>query len=167
MRYIISESQWRKFAENFDDVLDLYSKLSRGEQLKPSEKDVLTVFNKYVKKGGTPEEFVFNPDDVFEIDPREGELFKYSLKGKPFVFEYSETVEHDNQNIEYAGGVTYDGQEYFGSILTDKFGYIIAYEFYNTEEGDNINLEDKLANENNSSEIENYFQEEVIKSLKN
>ena len=49
MKIIITESQYKTLTENFDSVLDIYSKKNKGETLKPSELDVLKVFNNYVK----------------------------------------------------------------------------------------------------------------------
>ena len=50
MKIIITESQYKTLTENFDSVLDIYSKKNKGETLKPSELDVLKVFNNYVNE---------------------------------------------------------------------------------------------------------------------
>jgi len=78
MKYIISESQYNRIKESLDDVLDIYSKKGRGETIRPSEMDMLKAFDKHQKKGGSPEHFVFNQDDVYDIDEREGTKFKYN-----------------------------------------------------------------------------------------
>ncbi len=44
MKIIITESQYKMLSENFDEVLDLYSKMKKGEELKPFEKDMLKSF---------------------------------------------------------------------------------------------------------------------------
>jgi hypothetical protein len=165
MRIIITQKQYGLLKESFDDVLDLYSKKGRGETLKPSEMDILRTFNKYQKKGGNPEDFVFNQDDVYDYDEREGMRFKYTLKGRPFTFVFSEEMEKDGE-IEYYGEITFMGDEFLGVIITDGRGYLIGYDFYSTLSDDEIRLQDVLKRENSDSEIQNFFQEEVIPNLK-
>ena len=150
MKIIITESQYKTLTENFDSVLDIYSKKNKGETLKPSELDVLKVFNNYVKKGGTPEEFVFNQDDVYGFDEREGMLFNYNLNGRPLQFEFSEETETEN-DVEYFGEITFDGDEYLGVIVTDK----------------NVRLQELLIVENSDAEFRNFLQEMVINVLIN
>ncbi len=129
MKILITEDQYKRLIENFDQVLDLFSKKRRGETLKPSENDILRSFEKYTKKGGNPEDFVFDQDDVYEIDDREGMKFKYNLKGRPFKFEFSEEIDKGDE-IEYYGEITFMGDEFLGVIVTDKRGYLIDYDFY-------------------------------------
>lgn len=165
MRFIINESQYKRLNENFDQALDLILKLKRGENLKPSEKDIVNAFQKYVKMGGNPEDFEFNIDDLYDVDDREGMRFKYNLKGRPFNFEFSEEVDSGDE-IEYYGGISFNGDEYLGVIISDKRGYLIDYDFYNTLSDDDIRLQDVLKNEDSDTEIQHFFQEEVIKYLK-
>jgi hypothetical protein len=165
MKFIITQKQYQLLKESLDDVLDLYSKKSRGETLRPSEMDVLRAFDKHQKKGGNPEDFVFNQDDVYDIDEREGTRFKYNLKGRPFTFEFSEEMEQDDE-IEYYGEVTFMGDEFLGVIVTDKRGYLVDYDFYNTLSDEDIRLQDVLKKEDSDLEIQNFFQEEVIPTLK-
>jgi len=165
MKFIITQKQYELLKESLDDVLDLYSKKSRGETLKPSEMDVLRAFDKHQKKGGNPEEFVFNQDDVYDTDEREGMKFKYNLKGRPFTFEFSEEMENDDE-VEYYGEVTFNGDEFLGVIVTDKRGYLSDYDFYSTLSDDDVRLQDILKDENSEAEIQNFFQEEIIPTLK-
>jgi hypothetical protein len=166
MKIIITESQYKFLTENFDSVLDIYSKKNKGETLKPSELDVLKVFNNYVKKGGTPEEFVFNQDDVYGFDEREGMLFNYTLKGRPLQFEFTEETETEN-DIEYFGEITFDGDEYLGVIVTDKNGYLIDYDFYSTLTKGDVRLQELLIVDNSDAEFRNFLQEMVINVLIN
>ena len=166
MKIIITESQYKFLTENFDSVLDIYSKKNKGETLKPSELDVLKVFNDYVKKGGIPEEFVFNQDDVYGFDEREGMLFNYTLKGRPLQFEFTEETETEN-DIEYFGEITFDGDEYLGVIVTDKNGYLIDYDFYSTLTKGDVRLQELLIVENSDAEFRNFLQEMVINVLIN
>jgi hypothetical protein len=165
MKFIITQKQYQLLKESLDDVLDLYSKKGRGETLKPSEMDVLRAFDKHQKKGGNPEDFVFNQDDVYNIDEREGMKFKYNLKGRPFTFEFSEEMEQDDE-IEYYGEVTFMGDEFLGVIVTDKRGYLVDYDFYSTLSDEEIRLQDVLKKEDSDLEIQNFFQEEIIPTLK-
>jgi hypothetical protein len=166
MKIIITEEQYKRLQENFDTILDIYSKKSRGEVLKPSEIDILRAFDKFQKKGGNPQDFIFNQDDIYDIDEREGMKFKYNLKGRPFIFEFSEEVIGDNE-IEYHGEIKFMGDEFWGAITTDSKGYLIDYDFYSILQDEDIRLQDVLRNENSDAEIQNFFQEEVIPSLKN
>lgn len=107
MKIIITQKQYNLLKESFDDVLDLYSKKGKGETLKPSEMDILRAFDKYQKKGGNPEDFVFNPDEYYDdVDEREGMRFRYDLKGGPFIFEFSEEIDNGDE-IEYYGEITF------------------------------------------------------------
>ena len=159
------QEQYNLLKESLDDVLDLYSKKGRGEKLKPSEMDVLRAFDKFQKKGGDPEDFVFNQDDVYDTDEREGMKFKYDLKGRPFTFEFSEEMV-DNGEVGYYGEVTLNGDEFLGVIVTDERGYLLDYDFYSTLSDDDVRLQNILKDENSESEIQNFFQEEVIPTLK-
>lgn len=165
MKFIITEKQYNLLKESLDDVLDLYSKKGRGEKLKPSEMDVLRAFDKFQQKGGNPEDFVFNQDDVYDIDEREGMKFKYNLKGRPFTFEFSEEIE-DNGEVGYYGEVTFNGDEFLGVIVTDERGYLLDYDFYSTLSDDDVRLQNVLKDEDSDAEIQNFFQEEIIPSLK-
>jgi hypothetical protein len=165
MKILITEDQYKRLIENFDQVLDLFSKKRRGETLKPSENDILRSFEKYTKKGGNPEDFVFDQDDVYEIDDREGMKFKYNLKGRPFKFEFSEEIDKGDE-IEYYGEITFMGDEFLGVIVTDKRGYLIDYDFYSVLSDDDVRLKDVLKSEDSEAEIQNFFQEEVINRLR-
>jgi hypothetical protein len=165
MKIIITENQYKRLVENFDQVLDLFSKKKRGEELKPSENDILRSFEKHTKKGGNPEDFVFNQDDLYDVDEREGMRFKYNLKGRPFRFEFSEEIEKGDE-IEYYGEVTFMGDEFLGVIVTDKRGYLIDYDFYSVLSDEDIRLKDVLKSEDSEAEIQNFFQEEVINQLR-
>jgi hypothetical protein len=165
MKFIITQKQYSLLKESLDDVLDLYSKKGRGETLRPSEMDVLRAFDKHQKKGGNPEDFVFNQDDVYDTDEREGMRFKYNLKGRPFVFEFSEEIEKDDE-IEYYGEIRFNGDEFLGVIVTDKRGYLTDYDFYSTLSDDDIRLQNILKDESSEAEIQHFFQEEIIPTLK-
>jgi len=165
MKIIITESQYKNLKENFDQILDLYSKINKGQTLKPSEKDVINVFKKFVDKGGNPEDFIFDVDSVYNIDQREGMRFKYNLKGRPFRFKFSEEIKEGDE-IQYYGEITFNGDEFLGVIVTDKRGFLIDYDFYSVLSDDDIRLKNILEDENSDSEVENFFQEEVIKTLR-
>jgi hypothetical protein len=166
MKIIITQKQYNLLKESFDDVLDLYSKKGKGETLKPSEMDILRAFDKYQKKGGNPEDFVFNPDEYYDdVDEREGMRFRYDLKGGPFIFEFSEEIDNGDE-IEYYGEITFMGDEFLGVIVTDKRGYLVNYDFYSVLSDEDIRLQDILKKEDSDAEIQNFFQEEVIPSLR-
>jgi hypothetical protein len=165
MKIILTESQYKNLKENFDQVLDLYSKMSDGEELRPSEKDILRAFKRFTERGGNPEDFIFDMDDVYDTDEREGMSFKYRLKGKPFTFEFSEEIDKGNE-IEYYGEITFNGDEFLGVIVTDKRGYLLGYDFYSTLNDEDIRLQDVLSQEGSDAEVQLFFQEEVINTLR-
>ena len=163
MKIILTESQYKNLKENFDQVLDLYSKMSDGEELRPSEKDILRAFKRFTDKGGNPEDFIFDMDDVYDTDEREGMRFK--LKGRPLTFEFSEEIDKGNE-IEYYGEITFNGDEFLGVIVTDKRGYLLGYDFYSTLSDEDIRLQDVLSQEGSDAEVQLFFQEEVINTLR-
>lgn len=151
--------------ESFDKILDIFRKKNNGEQLKPSEKDMIISFKKFTDKGGEPEDFFYDVDDDSDFDDREGMKFKYNLKGRPFKFEFSEEIDKGNE-IEYYGEITFNGDEYLGVIVTDKKGYLVEYDFYDNLSEDDIRLQDILKKEGSDFEIQNFFQETVIRRLR-
>lgn len=165
MKIILTESQYKNLKENFDQVLDLYSKMRDGEELRPSEKDILRAFKRFTDKGGNPEDFIFDMDDVYDTDEREGMRFKYKLKGRPLTFEFSEEIDKGNE-IEYYGEITFNGDEFLGVIVTDKRGYLLGYDFYSTLSDEDIRLQDVLSQESSDAEVQLFFQEEVINTLR-
>ena len=91
--------------------------------------------------------------------------FKYDLKGRPFTFEFSEEIE-DNGEVGYYGEITFNGDEFLGVIVTDTRGYLLDYDFYSTLSDDDVRLQNVLKDEDSDSEIQNFFQEEIIPALK-
>ena len=51
-------------------------------------------------------------------------------------------------------------------MVTDKRGYLTDYDFYSVLSNDDVRLQDTLKSEDSESEIQNFFQEEVINNLK-
>lgn len=151
--------------ENFDQILDLYQKQSRGESLKPSEQTMMRSFKKFVDKGGNAEDFVYDEDSEYDIDEREGMRFRWSRHGTPLTFEFSNEEEKDGE-IEYYGEITYMGDEFLGVIVTDKRGFIIDYDFYSVLSDEDVRLQDVLKEYGNEAEIMNFFAEEVIPKLR-
>ena len=80
-------------------------------------------------------------------------------------FEFSEEINKGDE-IEYYGEITFNGDEFLGVIVTDKRGYLTDYDFYSVLSNDDVRLQDTLKSEDSESEIQNFFQEEVINNLK-
>jgi hypothetical protein len=93
-------------------------------------------------------------------------LFNYDLKGRPLQFEFTEETETEN-DIEYFGEITFDGDEYLGVIVTDKNGYLIDYDFYSTLTKGDVRLQELLIVDNSDAEFRNFLQEMVINVLIN
>lgn len=151
--------------ENFDQILDLYQKQSKGENLKPSEQTMMRAFKDYINKGGNAEEFFYDEDSDYGIDEREGTRFKWEKYGTPLTFEFS-NEETNGDEIEYYGEITYMGDEFLGVITTDKRGYITDYDFYSVLSDEDIRLQDILKDNGLEAEIMNFFSEEVIPQLR-
>jgi hypothetical protein len=151
--------------ESFDRILDLYQKVNKGEELKPSEQTMMRSFKKFVDKGGNAEDFVYDEDGEYDIDEREGMRFRWERYGTPLTFEFSNEEEKDGE-IEYYGEITYMGDEFLGVIVTDKRGFIIDYDFYSVLSDEDVRLQDVLKEYGNEAEIMNFFAEEVIPKLR-
>jgi hypothetical protein len=161
MKYIITENQYRQIVENVDDILD---KISNGEKLNLSDKRKLNFFQKHLSQGGNENNFEYSDQDNYGIDEREGEKFTYELNGKPITFTFSEEA-IDGDEVEYFGEIRFDGDEFLGVIATDSRGYLSEYDFYSVFD-ENIRLQDVLKEQGVDAEIQHFFQEEVINSLK-
>jgi hypothetical protein len=150
--------------ENFDQILDLYKKVKEGEKLKPSEQSMMRSFKNFVDKGGNAEEFVYDLDQEMMPDEREGERFRWERHGTPLTYEFSEEYESDGE-INYFGEIKYMGDEFLGVISTDKRGYLTDYDFYSVFD-EEVRLQDILKENGLEPEITNFFQEEIINSLR-
>jgi hypothetical protein len=150
--------------ENFDQILDLYKKVKEGEKLKPSEQSMMRSFKNFVDKGGNAEEFVYDLDQEMMSDEREGERFRWERHGTPLTYEFSEEYESDGE-INYFGEIKYMGDEFLGVISTDKRGYLTDYDFYSVFD-EEVRLQDILKENGLEPEITNFFQEEIINSLR-
>jgi hypothetical protein len=150
--------------ESFDQILDLYKKRKDGETLRPSEETMMRSFKKFVDKGGNAEEFVYDLDQEMMPDEREGERFRWERYGTPLTYEFSEEYESDGE-INYFGEIKYMGDEFLGVISTDKRGYLTDYDFYSVFD-EEVRLQDILKENGLEPEITNFFQEEIINSLR-
>jgi hypothetical protein len=161
MKYIITENQYRQIVENVDDILD---KISNGEKLSSSDRRKLNFFQKHLSQGGNETNFKYSDQDDYGVDEREGKKFTYELNGKPLTFTFSEE-NMDGDKVEYFGEIRFDGDEFLGVIATDSRGYLTEYDFYSVFD-ENIRLQDILKEQGIDDETQNFFQEEIINSLK-
>jgi hypothetical protein len=150
--------------ESFDQILDLYKKRKDGETLRPSEETMMRSFKNFIDKGGNVEEFVYDLDQEMMPDEREGERFRWERHGTPLTYEFSEEYESDGE-INYFGEIKYMGDEFLGVISTDKRGYLTDYDFYSVFD-EEVRLQDILKENGLEPEITNFFQEEIINSLR-
>jgi hypothetical protein len=161
--YYYSHSE-KTLNESFDQILDLYKKRKDGETLRPSEETMMRSFKKFVDKGGNAEEFVYDLDQEMMPDEREGERFRWERYGTPLTYEFSEEYGSDEE-INYFGEIKYMGDEFLGVISTDKRGYLTDYDFYSVFD-EEVRLQDILKENGLEPEITNFFQEEIINSLR-
>jgi len=156
--------QQEMISENFDRILDLYQKVKKGEELRPSEQTMMRAFKKFVDKGGNAEDFVYSDEEDYDVDEREGETFTYNGFDMPLVYTFSEETEEGGE-INYFGEITFEDDEFLGVISTDKRGFITGYDFYSVLE-DDVRLQDKLQDMQMEDEVMNFFAEEVIPVLR-
>ena len=162
MKIIISETQYLRLIEGENVIDKILDKISDGDKLMIDEKKCLDAYSEHIKKGLRPEDFKC-PE--IEYDDREGEVFVSNLKDLPEIkFTFSEQIEDENE-IQYFGEIQFDGEEYLGSIITDKRGYLIDFDFYNvSDEINDYSFQDVIKGMEN--EVEFFFQEEVINNLR-
>jgi len=156
--------QQEMISENFDRILDLYQKVKKGEELRPSEQTMMKAFKKFVDKGGNAEDFEYSDEEDYDVDQREGEKFTYDVMDMPMTYTFSEEYQ-DGDEINYFGEITFEDDEFLGVISTDKRGFITGYDFYSVLE-DDVRLQDKLQDMQIEDEVMNFFAEEVIPVLR-
>jgi hypothetical protein len=156
--------QQEMISENFDRILDLYQKVKKGEELRPSEQTMMRAFKKFVDKGGNAEDFVYSDEEDYDVDEREGETFIYNGFDMPLVYTFSEEYE-DGDGVNYFGEITFEDDEFLGVISTDKRGFITGYDFYSVLD-ENVRLQDKLQDMQIEDEVMNFFAEEIIPILR-
>jgi len=156
--------QQEMISENFDRILDLYQKVKKGEELRPSEQTMMRAFKKFVDKGGNAEDFVYSDEEDYDVDEREGETFTYNGFDMPLVYTFSEEYE-DGDEVNYFGEITFEDDEFLGVISTDKRGFITGYDFYSVLD-ENVRLQDKLQDMQIEDEVMNFFAEEIIPTLR-
>jgi hypothetical protein len=150
--------------ESFDRVLDLYQKVNKGEELRPSEQSMMRAFKKFVDKGGNAEDFEYSDDEDYDVDEREGEKFTYDVMDMPMTYTFSEEYQ-DGDEINYFGEIIFEDDEFLGIISTDKRGFLTGYDFYSVLDED-VRLQDKLQDMQIEDEVMNFFAEEVIPILR-
>ena len=161
MKIIITQSQLNRIIkENVDDILDKIGEVGY-EGLKPSEKRKLSHYQKHLDKGGNERNFEYS--DEPEIHEKSGKSFKTIIDGDPLTFVFSEKQETESGEIEYYGEVFYKGNEYIGGIFTDKNGFLVDYDFYDSLELEGERLQYIIKKD--MSKLDNFFQNEVIPSL--
>lgn len=162
MKIIISETQYLRLLENNEVIDAILDKISRKEKLFIDEKKCLDAYSNHMRNGGNPDEFKC-PE--MEYDEREGEVFTSTFQGIPDItYTFSEELKEDDE-IQYFGEIKFEGEEYLGSIITDKRGFLIDYDFYNVSD-ELVDHNFREAIEGLEHEVELFFQEEVIPKLR-
>jgi hypothetical protein len=164
LKNFYESEQQEMISENFDRILDLYQKVKKGEELRPSEQTMMRAFKKFVDKGGNAEDFEYSDEEDYDVDQREGEKFTYDVMDMPMTYTFSEEYQ-DGDEINYFGEITFEDDEFLGVISTDKRGFITGYDFYSVLE-DDVRLQDKLQDMQIEDEVMNFFAEEVIPVLR-
>ena len=159
MKYLITESQYEILIENQKYVDSLLDKISEEgyQSLGIDEKRYLDEFSKYE---GDPDEFVYSSDIH---DEREGEVIEGEISGLPIKYTFSEEADN-KEGIGYYGGLEFDGDEYFGVVISDERGHLVGYDFYSVLSDDDVRLQDNV--EGIEHEVSLFFSEEVIPSLR-
>jgi hypothetical protein len=161
MKYLITESQYEILLENQNYVDSLLDKISeRGyNSLSIDEKKYLKYYSEHTKQGGRPDEFV---DPSERYDEREGEVIEDEISGLPIQFTFSEEIDNGDE-VEYYGEIKFNGDEYFGIIISDERGHLVDYDFYSVLSDDDVRLQDNL--EGLEHEVSLFFSEKVLPQL--
>jgi hypothetical protein len=160
MKYLITESQYEILIENQKYVDSLLDKISEEgyQSLSIDEKRYLDEFSKHK---GNPDEFVYSSD---QHDEREGEVIEGEISGLPIKYTFSEEADN-NEGIGYYGGLEFDGDEYFGVIISDERGHLVGYDFYSVLSDEDVRLQDNI--EGLEHEVSLFFSENVLPELHN
>lgn len=136
--------------------------------------------NQFKKYKGLLEQFVDDFDDDFEddyksdndeydIDKKEGMVFKTEIATMPLKLTYSHKNKISENETEYYCEVIYYGDEFLGVFVIDKRGYLTDVDFPSvvSEVGEDVRLQDVLKDLGREYyyEFEHWLDSEVIPVL--
>jgi vacuolar-type H+-ATPase subunit I/STV1 len=166
MKIIITESQYRFLVENtveIDNILDKMNKIGY-EKLKNNEKMTLKQYSEWLNSGKKGDFNPQNDEKNDDFDTLEGSEYTTVLQDNSeftFSFEYKDVL--DTENLYY-GVVTWNSEDWFGVIATDKAGKITEIDFVlDSGEFQTYTIDDKSGGYDKSKEVR--LQDELGKQL--
>jgi len=170
MKIILTENQYIKLIESQEVVDKLLDKISEKgfNSLSIDEKKYLDEFSKHTKSGGHPEEFI-EPSERFHKN--EGMIFTSSFEHIPEIKFIFDNIDEEDDEILIYGKIEYNGSEYIGLLVSDKYGNLVDIDFYDEDKvSETMNDEDgRFQNEIEGIEHEVYsfFEDDVISKIIN
>jgi len=143
MKIVISENQFKKYRKLLESFVDDFE--------------------------DEPEDDYKSDNDEYDIDKKEGRVFKTEIASMPLKLTYSHKNRISENETEYYCEVIYYGDEFLGVFVIDKRGYLTDVDFPSvvSEVDEDVRLQDVLKDMGREYyyEFEHWLDSEVIPVL--
>ncbi len=143
MKIVISENQFKKYRKLLESFVDDFE--------------------------DEPEDDYKSDNDEYDIDKKEGRVFKTEIASMPLKLTYSHKNRISENETEYYCEVIYYGDEFLGVFVIDKRGYLTDVDFPSvvSEVDEDVRLQDVLKEMGREYyyEFEHWLDSEVIPVL--
>jgi len=143
MKIVISENQFKKYRKLLESFVDDFE--------------------------DEPEDDYKSDNDEYDIDKKEGRVFKTEIASMPLKLTYSHKNKISENETEYYCEVIFYGDEFLGVFVIDKRGYLTDVDFPSvvSEVDEDVRLQDVLKEMGREYyyEFEHWLDSEVIPVL--
>ena len=143
MKIVISENQFKKYRKLLESFVDDFE--------------------------DEPEDDYKSDNDKYDIDKKEGRVFKTEIASMPLKLTYSHKNKISENETEYYCEVIFYGDEFLGVFVIDKRGYLTDVDFPSvvSEVDEDVRLQDVLKEMGREYyyEFEHWLDSEVIPVL--
>lgn len=143
MKIVISENQFKKYRKLLESFVDDFE--------------------------DEPEDDYKSDNDEYDIDKKEGRVFKTEIASMPLKLTYSHKNKISENETEYYCEVIFYGDEFLGVFVIDKRGYLTDVDFPSvvSEVDEDVRLQDVLKDMGREYyfEFEHWLDSEVIPVL--
>ncbi len=143
MKIVISENQFKKYRKLLESFVDDFE--------------------------DEPKDDYKSDNDEYDIDKKEGRVFKTEIASMPLKLTYSHKNRISENETEYYCEVIYYGDEFLGVFVIDKRGYLTDVDFPSvvSEVDEDVRLQDVLKEMGREYyyEFEHWLDSEVIPVL--
>jgi hypothetical protein len=143
MKIVISENQFKKYRKLLESFVDDFE--------------------------DEPKDDYKSDNDEYDIDKKEGRVFKTEIASMPLKLTYSHKNRISENETEYYCEVIYYGDEFLGVFVIDKRGYLTDVDFPSvvSEVDEDVRLQDVLKDMGREYyfEFEHWLDSEVIPVL--